>query len=106
MTLTGSGMLLTLRHYIGFLSYAVDVLRYVALNVVNLRPLVVIHWSFQPAFPCRLIRAFVIRFLAHLSRRLMGELIVYQSLRRPSVVRPSVRLSVRPSVNIFKHLLL
>ena len=33
-------------------------------------------------------------FLAHLSRRLMGELIVYQSLRRPSV-RPSVR---RPSV--------
>ena len=39
------------------------------------------------AFPCR--------FLAHLSRRLMGELIVYQSLRRPSVRRPSVRLSVR-----------
>ena len=31
--------------------------------------------------------------LAHLSRRLMGELIVYQSL-------------CRPSVNIFKHLLL
>ena len=31
-------------------------------------------------------------FLAHLSRRLMGELIVYQSLRRPSV-RPSVRPS-------------
>ena len=28
-------------------------------------------------------------FLAHLSRRLMGELIVYQSLRRMSVVRPS-----------------
>ena len=41
--------------------------------------------------------------LAHLSRRLMGELIVYQSLRRPSVVRPSVCLSVRPSTfsNIF-----
>ena len=38
-------------------------------------------------------------FLAHLSRRLMGELIVYQSLRRPSVI-------CRPSVNIFKHLLL
>ena len=39
--------------------------------------------------------------LAHLSRRLMGELIVYQSLRRPSIVRP---LSVaRPSTisNIF-----
>ena len=43
-----------------------------------------------------------IYLLAHLSRRLMGELIVYQSLRRPSVRRPSVR----PSVNIFKHLLL
>ena len=28
-------------------------------------------------------------FLAHLSRRLMGELIVYQSLQRLSVVRPS-----------------
>ena len=41
-------------------------------------------------------------FLAHLSRRLMGELIVYQSLR-PSVVRPSVPLSVRLSTfsNIF-----
>ena len=35
------------------------------------------------------------RLLAHLSRRLMGELIVYQSLWRLSVVRPSV--------NIFKH---
>ena len=44
-------------------------------------------------------------FLAHLSRRLIGELIVYQWLRRPSSVRrPS---GVRPSsVNIFKHLLL
>ena len=41
---------------------------------------------------------FKINFLAHLSRRLMGELIVYQSLRYPSVVCPSV--------NIFKHLLL
>ena len=37
-------------------------------------------------------------FLAHLSRRLMGELIVYQSLRRPSVRPSSVRPSVRPSV--------
>ena len=43
MTLTGSDMLLTLRHYIGSLGYAVDVLRYVALNVVNLRCLVVIQ---------------------------------------------------------------
>ena len=32
-------------------------------------------------------------FLAHLSRRLLGELIVYQSLRRLSVVCPSVPLS-------------
>ena len=34
-------------------------------------------------------------FLAHLSRRLTGELIVYQSIRRPSVCA-WVRLSVRP----------
>ena len=40
-------------------------------------------------------------FLAHLSRRLIGELIVYEGIR-PSV-RPSV---VRPSVNIFKQHLL
>ena len=33
--------------------------------------------------------------LAHLSRRLIGELLVYKGIRRPSVVRPS---SVRPSV--------
>ena len=33
--------------------------------------------------------------LAHLSRRLIGELIVhvYKGIRRPSVCRPSVRLS-------------
>ena len=32
-----------------------------------------------------------LRFLAHLSRRLIGELIVYEGIRRPSVVRhPSV----------------
>ena len=41
-------------------------------------------------------------FLAHLSRRLIGELLVYEGIRRPSVVRPSVR----PSVNIFKRHLL
>ena len=28
-------------------------------------------------------------FLAHLSRRLIGELIVYKGIRRPSVRRPS-----------------
>ena len=35
--------------------------------------------------------------LAHLSRRLIGELIVYKDIRRPSVRRPSAR---RPSVNV------
>ena len=40
---------------------------------------------------------YVIRFLAHLSRRLKGELIVYRSIRRPCV-----RACVRASVNIFK----
>ena len=34
-------------------------------------------------------------FLAHLSRRLIGELIVYRSSRRPSV-RACVRVCVRP----------
>ena len=37
-------------------------------------------------------------FLAHLSRRLRGELIVYQSSQRPSVSP-----SVRASVHTFKH---
>ena len=41
--------------------------------------------------------------LAHLSRRLIGELIVYKGIRRPSVRPSSVR---RPSVNIFKRHLL
>ena len=36
---------------------------------------------------------FFLAFLAHLSRRLIGELIVYTGIRRPSA-RPS---SVRPS---------
>ena len=50
-------------------------------------------------------------FLAHLSRRLIGELLVYRGIRRPSVRRPSVRLStfsndisseaVRPILFIF-----
>ena len=63
---------------------------------------------------CRLIWAFICRWqafarfsndnshmtcwLAHLSRRLIGELIVYTGIRRPSVRRPSV--------NIFKRHLL
>ena len=33
-----------------------------------------------------------LNFFAHLSQRLMGELIVYQSLCRPSVRRPSVNI--------------
>ena len=33
---------------------------------------------------------FFLLLLAHLSRRLTGELIVYTGIRRPSVVRPSV----------------
>ena len=37
------------------------------------------------------------QFLAHLSRRLIGELLVYRGIRPPSVRRPSV-------VNIFKRL--
>ena len=38
--------------------------------------------------------SFGTKFLAHLSRRLIGELLVYKGIRRPSVVRrPSVRLS-------------
>ena len=41
------------------------------------------------------------KFLAHLSRRLKGELIVYCSIRRPCV-RALVRPSVRLWVNIFK----
>ena len=32
-------------------------------------------------------------FLAHLSRRLIGELLVYRGIRRPSVVRPSSTFS-------------
>ena len=43
--------------------------------------------------------AFKGTILAHLSRRLIGELIVYKGIRRPSVRRPS-------SVNIFKRYLL
>ena len=37
---------------------------------------------------------FMFCFLSHLSRRLIGELIVYKGICRPSIVRPS---SVRPS---------
>ena len=40
-----------------------------------------------------------VRFLAHLSRRLIGELIVYRSSRRPCV-RPSVRPFTFSNMNI------
>ena len=62
-------------------------------------------FEFQPDLVCELLTWMAhapAPFLAHLSRRLRGELLVYQwlwrpsSVRRPSVVRPSsVR---RPSV--------
>ena len=44
------------------------------------------------------IDSFTCSFLSHLSRRLIGELIVYRSSRRPCV-----RPSVRTSVHTFKH---
>ena len=37
-------------------------------------------------------------YLAYLSRKLMGELIVYQSLWRPSVVRLSIHPSIHPNL--------
>ena len=57
-----------------------------------------LRWSF-----CTQMIVLGMDFSANLSRRLMGELIVYQRLRRPSV-RPS--FVVLPSVNIFYHRLL
>ena len=74
-------VLTTWRHQYSFLSYLLWFFgRKNATNSINSLPLgtcfFVIYW-----------------FLAHLSRRLMGELIVYQSLRRPSVVRPQFQTS-------------
>ena len=40
----------------------------------------------------------ICQFLAHLSRRLIGELIVYRSSRRPCVC-----VCIRASIHIFKH---
>ena len=48
-------------------------------------------------FYMSIVIACVPSFLAHLSRRLKGELIVYRSIRRPLV-----SASVRLCVNIFK----
>ena len=66
-------------------------------TLVKILPVINMLMTFEQRFLCGFIHAN--ELLAHLSRRLMGELIVYQSLRRPSV-RPS---SVRPSTfsNIF-----
>ena len=51
--------------------------------------------------PDRLVflRWYIFSFLAHLSRRLIGELIVYRSSRRPCV-RPSVRPFIFSNMNI------
>ena len=55
------------------------------------------NWFFDDSVFLKIRLTHGNQLLAHLSQRLMGELIVYQSLRRPSVrpsvVRPSVRLS-------------
>ena len=54
-----------------------------------------------------LIIVLLLSFLAHLSRRLIGELIVYKGIRRPSVVRLSTfsndisSEAVRPILFIF-----
>ena len=49
---------------------------------------------------------YIYRSLAHLSRRLIGELLVYKGIRRPSVVRPSSVVRRPSSINIFKRHLL
>ena len=57
------------------------------------------HWN--PAFKCawgigmRTVGELSEGFLAHLSRRLTGELIGYPWIRRPSVRRPSASVGVR-----------
>ena len=64
--------------------------------------------SLRGDFCWRKLKGEVLSFLAHLSRRLTGELIVYPwsgVRRRPSVVRPSYVVR-RPSFTMLKHLLL
>ena len=72
------------------------------LRVCNINPYMTIELSYLyhlDESTCILIfrgmRSNSLFLLAHLSRRLIGELIVYEGIRRPHVVRPSVR---RPSV--------
>ena len=64
------------------------------LNLSEILPKRAISWSVRLQNTLKQCAVADLRFLAHLSRRLKGELIVYQSSRRPSVCA---------SVNIFKH---
>ena len=57
-----------------------------------------VHYSLNKLFYTNKQLSILLGFLAHLSRRLIGELIVYQWLRRPSV-----RPSVRPSSVVRQH---
>ena len=66
---------------------------YIQVGICGLRP------SAHFTSICISHSCILLRLLAHLSRRLTGELIVYKGIRRPSSVRPS-------SVNIFKRHLL
>ena len=60
-----------------------------------------VSFYYPPEWVLRLV------FLAHLSRRLIGELLVYEGIRRPSVVRLSTfsneisSEAVRPILFIF-----
>ena len=77
-----------------FLSYQTgDFLPFSRGQILNQFPIKNSH-LFSP-IPCLYfpIKKSKFYFLAHLSRRLMGELIVYQSLRHPSVVRPQFQTS-------------
>ena len=86
-------------------------------KVKDLGPVVQSIVSLTTSLRCRLVKYMptklsnTLLFLAHLSRRVIGELIVYKGIRRPSVVRSSVSLStfsndisseaVRPILLIF-----
>ena len=45
-------------------------------------------WTLDHEYPISSPFYEFLAFLAHLSRSLIGELIVYEGIRRPSVVRP------------------
>ena len=67
--------------------------RRVALRVIQWYGLIHETWYCTPDQVTIMIICLLYAFFAHLSLRLMGELIVYQSLRRPSVVRPQFQTS-------------